>query len=100
TGFDKELQQSVPGLSAGLTTQTSTTGSMRSPAVGNVAAESTTGQGAPVIPFPGSRQPRPTPARPTFGGSEYRTPRTPNDSRTGQDLTDMEIPTFIRRQMD
>ncbi len=101
TGFDKQMQHSAPGL-AGRAGQSAPAYSSpeRKHAGTNGASEGSTGPGAPVIPFPGSRQPRPTPARPTFGGSEYRAPRAPNDTRTAQDLTDMEIPTFIRRQMD
>jgi hypothetical protein len=57
--------------------------------------------GAPVIPFPTPRPartmtgpPAPRPAAPDV----RRAPIHPD--RTGQDLSDMEIPTFIRRQMD
>ena len=54
----------------------------------------------PVIPFPGARPTRPA-------SSTMRTPpqsRTPQPGqpaeKASQDLNDMEIPTFIRRQMD
>jgi hypothetical protein len=54
-------------------------------------------KGSPVIPFPGTR-----PAR--VLGSTNRpseAPRAPRQVDKGsQDLSDMEIPTFIRRQMD
>jgi cell division protein FtsZ len=55
---------------------------------------------SPVIPFPGNR-----PARVTGTPGPIRTgeaPRTarPNPDKGSQDLSDMEIPTFIRRQMD
>lgn len=99
TGFDQALRQSVPGLSRGIATQAATA-RLAGSSTGAVAADSEAAVGPSVLPFPASRQPRPTSARPTFGGSEYRAPRAPNDTRTGQDLTDMEIPTFIRRQMD
>jgi cell division protein FtsZ len=54
-------------------------------------------KGSPVIPFPGNR-----PAR-VLGSSSRPTeaPRAPRQVDKGsQDLSDMEIPTFIRRQMD
>ena len=64
------------------------------------------GRGAPVIPFPGTRAVRP-PAMPLRGagtgsGEQARPPRpAANDKEKGSgDLSDMEIPTFIRRQMD
>ena len=55
----------------------------------------------PVIPFPGARPSRP-------GSTSTRTPppsrSTPQPGqpaeKASQDLNDMEIPTFIRRQMD
>jgi cell division protein FtsZ len=61
--------------------------------------------GSPVIPFPANRPARvATPiGRPAIGtqAAESRVPRTTPLERPGsQDLTDMEIPTFIRRQMD
>jgi hypothetical protein len=52
-----------------------------------------------VIPFPGNR-----PARVTGTGAAPRTeaprPARPTTEKGSQDLSDMEIPTFIRRQMD
>ena len=54
-------------------------------------------KGSPVIPFPSNR-----PVRATGVGKPTSTPQTPPTpkDRTSQDLSDMEIPTFIRRQMD
>jgi cell division protein FtsZ len=64
----------------------------------------------PVIPFPGQRPGRTTigtqrgtgghdiPRRPA-PSHPGTTPQQPSD-KSGQDLSDMEIPTFIRRQMD
>jgi cell division protein FtsZ len=65
----------------------------------------TDSKGAPVIPFPSARQ-RAGGIRPASGAADVR--RLPNalpglaDKTPGQvqDLSDMEIPTFIRRQMD
>lgn len=87
TGFDREVQASGMGGAAG----------------GVTAAEPTRSTGAPVIPFPAQRPPRPattsTPTpRPVVEPS--RRPGLSPSDRTGQDLSDMEIPTFIRRQMD
>jgi cell division protein FtsZ len=52
----------------------------------------------PVLPFPTQRQPpMPRASRPAITDI----PRRASDLRTSdQDLSDMEIPTFIRRQMD
>jgi cell division protein FtsZ len=64
---------------------------------GKPNAKALPSKGSPVIPFPGNR-----PARVT--GSATRpseTPKAPRPStEKGSDLSDMEIPTFIRRQMD
>lgn len=69
-------------------------------------------KGPPVIPFPvAQRTPRPVSPPATRGGSSG-TPDIPRQTpgfapqrpgpveRSSQDLNDMEIPTFIRRQMD
>jgi cell division protein FtsZ len=86
TGFDKAIQP-------GHVTPTHD--------VTNVTAP----KGAPVIPFPGTRPARvggSIPARPA--NDIPRAPRSPappsQPSGGSQDLSDMEIPTFIRRQMD
>jgi cell division protein FtsZ len=80
TGFDKALGQSA-GHDA--------------PAAGAARG------GAPVIPFPANRPTRV--ANPQSRSSEQGTTRPARPSqpdRGTQDLSDMEIPTFIRRQMD
>ena len=58
-------------------------------------------KGSPVIPFPGNRPARVDrlPPRPRTDAPRAR-PRPPRRRRASQDLSDMEIPTFIRRQMD
>jgi cell division protein FtsZ len=87
TGFDKDVQP----------------GHVATPAH---AAPLTAPKGAPVIPFPGSRPARvggPTPvARPANDIPRATRPSAPPSQPAGgsQDLSDMEIPTFIRRQMD
>jgi len=55
----------------------------------------------PVLPFPAQRQRQPVvPPRATPPVERRASqPGTPSD-KTSQDLSDMEIPTFIRRQMD
>jgi hypothetical protein len=63
---------------------------------------------SPVIPFPANRPSRvgsTVGARPVGAGetTTARIPRpvsAPERVTGGQDLSDMEIPTFIRRQMD
>jgi cell division protein FtsZ len=58
-------------------------------------------KGSPVIPFPANRPSK-------VGGTNSAAPRpiekvdrsAPKTDRGSQDLSDMEIPTFIRRQMD
>jgi cell division protein FtsZ len=56
-------------------------------------------RGSPVIPFPGNRTPRVGTGQ-TRSTESPRPKPLPEKGATGQDLTDMEIPTFIRRQMD
>lgn len=58
-----------------------------------------------VLPFPSKDRPAPRPpaalARPSWEGAPPRPPRVPPiTSSPGVELDDMEIPTFIRRQMD
>ena len=55
------------------------------------SSSSMKGSGAPVIPFPASK------TRPSIGGVNQPAQRP---SRPTVELGDMEIPTFIRRQMD
>src|SRR5919197_4962027 len=94
TGFDKAVQ---PGV--GIITPTH-----EQPVQFPALAKS-----SPVIPFPGNRPIRTgTIARPgPIPGPEAAPPRQqtgrpqPGERNSGsQDLSDMEIPTFIRRQMD
>ncbi len=89
TGFDRQLGQ-TSGASA----------TIAAPTAPSVVAPK---GGAPVIPFPANRPARvtgTTPAAPRTGGTT-ETPRArPQIDRGSQDLSDMEIPTFIRRQMD
>src|SRR6187431_279077 len=86
TGFDKAMQPTLV-----------------TPVQAPIIAPPLGGKGSPVIPFPANRPARVSgvgngrTANPEAG----RNPRTPNIEKTSQqDLSDMEIPTFIRRQMD
>jgi cell division protein FtsZ len=81
TGFDKAVQAGLPAPT-----------SEQQPVLA---------KGSPVIPFPANRPPRTgTIARPGAQTDAAR-PRPTGERNTGsQDLSDMEIPTFIRRQMD
>jgi len=92
TGFDREVQAS--GL-----------GGLGGPSLPEPAPARPAAVGAPVIPFPAQRPMRPAPAaapapmaRPVAPDTRRSVPM-PLD-RSGGDLSDMEIPTFIRRQMD
>jgi cell division protein FtsZ len=70
------------------------------------AAQRTTGQGragaTPVIPISEATRPRPVIGASYQGGSAVpaQRPRPAAEPRRIEDLSDMEIPTFIRRQMD
>jgi cell division protein FtsZ len=90
TGFDKN-----PAPVAGLSPSTTTSANTMPP------------RGTPVIQLPLQRttsRPAPAPRSvPTQDIPRKVTPLTPPpslDKTDGQDLSDMEIPTFIRRQMD
>ena len=83
TGFDKAIQASLPAPT--------------------VDQQPVLAKNSPVIPFPANRPARTgTIARPGGSASPDATrPRQTGERNTGsQDLNDMEIPTFIRRQMD
>jgi cell division protein FtsZ len=93
TGFDRYLQNGSSHTTTGSATGTgasSTVSSARNPA---------------VLPFPRDRnvvRPSPAPARPAWEGGQQRSPRVqpPAAPPSSAELDDMEIPTFIRRQMD
>ncbi|HEY7877530.1 MAG TPA: cell division protein FtsZ, partial [Gemmatimonadaceae bacterium] len=77
------------------------TGFDRAVQTGMTAAESHAARGGlatPVIPFPAQRQRAGTVSPRTVPPAERR-PSQPSE-KASQDLSDMEIPTFIRRQMD
>jgi cell division protein FtsZ len=82
TGFDRQLNVTAPAH--------------------DVRTSIPAPKGSPVIPFPANR-----PSRMAGGGTmpvnrnvEAPRPARPAPEKASQDLSDMEIPTFIRRQMD
>jgi cell division protein FtsZ len=103
TGFDRYVQQGSASAQAAATSpfapspRTTQTASSESQVAANRAAS--------VLPFPAPNRtaPRPpvAPARPQFTGEPPRPPRVqPSTMSASAELDDMEIPTFIRRQMD
>ncbi|MEP7066639.1 MAG: cell division protein FtsZ, partial [Gemmatimonadota bacterium] len=89
TGFDRIVSAGAPSSSSSQEAQRNATQT-------------------PVIPFPNQRplrttvpQPRPTPAEATRRSPQPQPGAAPHSPQEKvQDLNDMEIPTFIRRQMD
>jgi cell division protein FtsZ len=81
TGFDRALQ-------VGTTTPAQDTRGL-----------TTAQKGSPVIPFPANRPVRVS-SSPTRPADPPRPSRPAPEKGATQDLSDMEIPTFIRRQMD
>src|SRR5687768_13713648 len=72
-------------------------------AVAKPEAAAAAAKGAPVIPFPAQRSIRSPGGAQRAVTPEAPRPRQPGSERSSggsQDLSDMEIPTFIRRQMD
>jgi cell division protein FtsZ len=104
TGFDRYLQQGTPVA----TTQPVTgnfSPSARPQAAAHFEAQPVAPKAPSVLPFPTATRPpvRPSapPARPAWEGAPPRPPRVPPASASSSaELDDMEIPTFIRRQMD
>ena len=80
TGFDKALHIGMP---------------QPVDSVGQAGAAGTPQKGSNLIPFPANR-----PAKVGKDRSGNDIARAPKPAKEGQDLNDMEIPTFIRRQMD
>jgi cell division protein FtsZ len=96
TGFDRQLAQNGPTVHD-TPAHHHTFQPAHQPAV--VAPK-----GSPVIPFPGNNRPArgtgaPIPPAVNARGLDI-TRNRPIVERGSQDLSDMEIPTFIRRQMD
>jgi cell division protein FtsZ len=112
TGFDRYMQtgsQGVPDRQhAGHQHSGHPSHQGFAPSAGNQGGSSfppaAAGKNPAVLPFPGRAPARPAnqPARPTWEGAPPRPPRVPppSPSSSSTEYDDMEIPTFIRRQMD
>jgi cell division protein FtsZ len=105
TGFDRQMQGGLGnGVVRNVPLGTTAPSGQHQP----TASFPTTGAAKPgpsVLPFPSKERPatRPAsaPARPAREGAPPRPPRVPPISSSASvGLDDMEIPTFIRRQMD
>jgi cell division protein FtsZ len=103
TGFDRYMQQHVPVQQQTPMAMTGTGTSARPMAAPHSDAQPAAPKAPSVLPFPSGNRPavRPAvpPARPAWDGAPPRPPRAAPAS-TSSELGDMEIPTFIRRQMD
>jgi len=101
TGFDRLMQGSLGNGSAQPLAQTSPTRS-----AAPVPRSAPSGSTSPdVLPFPTRDRPAVRsavpPTRPAWEGAQPRATRIPTStSSSSAELDDMEIPTFIRRQMD
>ena len=105
TGFDRYMQNQMVTPQQAAVPMVGNGGSVRPYGTAHSEVQQPAATKTPsVLPFPsGTRPPvRPTgPAgRPTFEGAPPRPPRVPPSSTSSPELDDMEIPTFIRRQMD
>ena len=105
TGFDRQMQGAAGnGVVRNVTLGTSAPSAANPPAA-SFAAGAAAKPHPSVLPFPTRDRPAPRPAappvRPAWEGVPPRSPRVPPvSSSPGAELDDMEIPTFIRRQMD
>jgi cell division protein FtsZ len=105
TGFDRQMQGGV-GNGVVRSVTPATPAPFAAMPTSASFPSSAAAKGSPsVLPFPTRDRPTPRPvappARPTWEGATPRPPRAPSVSpSSGAELDDMEIPTFIRRQMD
>ncbi len=105
TGFDRQMQG---GAGNGVTRNVplgTTAPSVANPPAPSFPPAAAAKPNPSVLPFPTRDRPvvRPVaaPARPSWEGATPRPPRVPPvSSSPSADLDEMEIPTFIRRQMD
>jgi len=104
TGFDRYMQNPAAVPQHVPATMTGTGGSARPFPAPHSEAQPVAAKAPAVLPFPSGNRPpvRPAmpPARPAWEGAPPRPPRVPPASTSSPELDDMEIPTFIRRQMD
>jgi cell division protein FtsZ len=92
-----------PAMQGELRVTVIATGFARKAATGAVGGATTQRVGTPVIPIdPAARAPRPAIGAPaaTNGGAMPAPRPRPSPARSVEELSDLEIPTFIRRQMD
>ncbi|GAB1341560.1 cell division protein FtsZ [Gemmatimonas sp.] len=104
TGFDRYLQQGAP-VPATPAVTANFGSSARPQAAAHFEAPPVAPKAPSVLPFPTATRPpvRPSapPARPAWEGAPPRPLRVPPASASSSaEIDDMEIPTFIRRQMD
>jgi cell division protein FtsZ len=105
TGFDKQNQGGAGNGVVRNVPQGTTAPSGQQPPAASFPAVAAAKPGPSVLPFPSKDRPAPrpvaAPARPAWEGAPPRPPRVPPiSSSPSVELDDMEIPTFIRRQMD
>ncbi len=107
TGFDRQMQGAAGnGLVRSVPSGTTAPSVVNPPAASFPPAAAAVAKPNPsVLPFPTRDRPAPrpmaAPARPAWEGAPPRPPRVPPVSPSSSaELDDMEIPTFIRRQMD
>ncbi|WP_238588193.1 cell division protein FtsZ [Gemmatimonas phototrophica] len=105
TGFDRYLQGTQPTVAAPAVTNSPYAPSPRAAAAPHSDVQTGGAKAPSVLPFPTGTRPaaRPPvpPARPAWEGVPPRAPRVPpTTTSSSPELDDMEIPTFIRRQMD
>ena len=105
TGFDRQMQGGVGnGVVRNVPLGTTAPSGQHQPTA-SFPPTGATKPGPSVLPFPSKERPAPrpvaAPARPAWEGASPRPPRVPPISSSASvGLDDMEIPTFIRRQMD
>ena len=105
TGFDRLMQGSLGNGGTHVAGGFSATGHSASQSTFAATPSPAGGGKSPVLPFPTKDRPvvRPAvqPTRPSWEAAAPRPPRLPTASpATSAELDDMEIPTFIRRQLD
>jgi len=105
TGFDRQMQGGVGNGVVRQVPQGNTTPSAQHQPSASFAAPAAVKPNPSVLPFPSKDRPaaRPmaAPARPSWEAPPPRPTRVPPTSPSPSvELDDMEIPTFIRRQMD
>lgn len=103
TGFDRYMQNLATMPQHAAAAMSGAGGSARPFPGPDSGVQPVAPKGRAVLPFPSGAKPPVRPAaptaRPAWEGAQPRPPRVPPAS-TSSEPDDMEIPTFIRRQMD